>query len=55
MKRDIINLWAKSPNCQQVKVEHHKPIGMTEEINIPTWKLKVINMEFVMGLPCNSR
>ena len=39
------------PNCQQVKVEHQKPGGMTQEIHIPTWKWDVINMDFITGLP----
>ena len=43
MKRDIADFVSKCPNCQQVKVEHHKPGGMTEEIDIPTWNLDVIN------------
>ncbi|WMV09610.1 hypothetical protein MTR67_002995 [Solanum verrucosum] len=38
MKRDITDFVAKCPNCQQVKVEHQRPGGMTQEINIPTWK-----------------
>jgi len=46
---------AKCPNCQQVKVEHQKPRGMTQEIDIPTWKWEVINMDFITGLPCSCR
>ncbi|WMV30354.1 hypothetical protein MTR67_023739 [Solanum verrucosum] len=38
---------AKCSNCQQVKVEHQKPGGMTQEIDIPTWKWEVINMDFI--------
>ncbi|WMV54831.1 hypothetical protein MTR67_048216 [Solanum verrucosum] len=33
----------------QVKVEHQKPGGMTQEIDIPTWKWEVINMDFITG------
>ncbi|WMV29330.1 hypothetical protein MTR67_022715, partial [Solanum verrucosum] len=51
MKRDIADFVAKCPNCQQVKVEHQKPGGMTQEIDIPTWKWEVINMDFIIGLP----
>ena len=46
---------AKCPNCQQVKVEHQKPGGMTQEIDIPTWKWEVINMDFITCLPCTRR
>ncbi|WMV19142.1 hypothetical protein MTR67_012527 [Solanum verrucosum] len=31
----------------KVKVEHQKPTGMTQEINIPTWKWEVINMDCI--------
>ena len=51
MKRDKADFVSKCPNCQQVKVEHHKPGGMTQEIDIPTWKWDVINMDFITGLP----
>ncbi|WMV29788.1 hypothetical protein MTR67_023173 [Solanum verrucosum] len=55
MKRDIVDFVAKFPNCQQVRIEHQKPGGMTQEINIPTWKWEVINMDFIMGLPRTRR
>ncbi|WMV08505.1 hypothetical protein MTR67_001890, partial [Solanum verrucosum] len=55
MKRDIANFVAKCPNCQQVTVEHQKPGGMTQKINIPTWKWEVINMDFIIGLPRTHR
>ena len=34
LKRDIADFVSKCPNCQQVKVEHQKPGGMTQEIDI---------------------
>ena len=55
MKRDIADFVAKCPYCQQVKVEHQKPGGMTQEIDIPTWKWEVINMDFITGLPRTRR
>ena len=55
MKRDIEEFVSKCPNCQQVKVEHQKPGGMTQEIDIPTWKWDVINMDFITGLPRTGR
>ena len=51
MKRDITNIVSKCPNCQQVKVEHQKPRGMTQEIDSPTWKWEVIDIDFITGLP----
>ncbi|WMV09575.1 hypothetical protein MTR67_002960 [Solanum verrucosum] len=55
MKRDIAYFVAKCPNCQQVKVEQQKLGGMTQEINILTWKWEAINMDFVTGLPTTHR
>ena len=55
MKRDIADFVSKCPNCQQVKVEHQKPGGMTQVIDITTWKLDVINMDFITGLPRTRR
>ena len=55
MKRDIADFVSKFPNFQQVKVEHQKPGGMNQEIDIPTWKWEVINMDFITGLPCTCR
>ena len=55
MKRDIADFVSKCPNCQQVKVEHQKPEGMTQEIDIPTWKWDVINTDFITGLPRTRR
>ena len=50
MKRDIADFVSKCPNFQQVKVEHQKVGGLTQEIYIPTLKWNVINMEFIKGL-----
>ena len=55
MKRDIVDFVSKCPDCQQIKVEHQKPGGMTQEIDIPTWKWDVINMDFITGLPRTRR
>ena len=55
MKRDIEDYVSKCPNYQHVKVEHEKTGGRTKEIDIPTWKWKVINMDFITGLPRTRR
>ena len=36
MKRNIADFVAKCLNCQQVKVEHQKSGGLTQNIDIPT-------------------
>ncbi|WMV41618.1 hypothetical protein MTR67_035003 [Solanum verrucosum] len=55
MKRDIVEFIAKCPNCQQVKVEHQRPGGLSQNIPIPTWKWEKINMDFIVGLPRTRR
>ena len=42
---------AKCPNRHHLKVEHQKPGSMAQEIDIPTWKWEVINMDFIKRLP----
>ncbi|WMV49716.1 hypothetical protein MTR67_043101 [Solanum verrucosum] len=51
LKKDIVEFVAKCPNCQQVKVQHQKPGGLSQDISIPTWKWENVNMDFVVGLP----
>ena len=36
MKRDLADIVSKCPNFKQVRVEHKKQGGMTQEIDIPT-------------------
>ncbi|XP_070041616.1 uncharacterized protein [Nicotiana tomentosiformis] len=36
---------------QQVKIEHQKPGGLLQAIEIPTWKWEVNNMDFIIVLP----
>ena len=55
MNNDIEDIMSKYPNCQQVKVEHQKPGGMNQEIDTPTWKCDVINMDFITRLPRTRR
>ena len=38
MKKDIAEYVAKCPNCQQVNAEHLKPGGLTQIIEVTTWK-----------------
>jgi hypothetical protein len=38
-------------HCQQIKVEHQRPAGTFQPLNIPEWKWDQIAMDFVVGLP----
>ncbi|KAH0642123.1 hypothetical protein KY290_035222 [Solanum tuberosum] len=42
---------AKCLNCQQVKAEHQRPRGLSQDIDIPTWKWEDVNMDFIVGFP----
>ena len=55
MKKDVAQYVARCPNCQQVKVEHLKHGGLTQMIEVPTWKWEAINMYFMVGLPKTRR
>ena len=55
MKKSIAEFVAECPNCQRVKVEHQKPGGYMQCIDLPSWKWDMINMDFVIGLPRTSR
>ena len=41
---------SKCPNFKQVKDEHQKSGGLLKEIQVSSWKLKGIIMDFVLGL-----
>ena len=45
MKKDIAEYEAKCPNYLQVKVEHLKCGGLTQIIQVLTWKWAAINMD----------
>jgi hypothetical protein len=51
IKKKMVEYVAKCCVCQQVKVEHQKPMRPLQPLLIPEWKLKDISMDFVLGLP----
>ncbi|WMV09139.1 hypothetical protein MTR67_002524 [Solanum verrucosum] len=55
MKQDIAGFVAKCPNCQQVKAEHQRPGGLSQDIVIPTWKWEDVNMDFIVGFSRTRR
>nr|XP_025692619.1 uncharacterized protein LOC112794860 [Arachis hypogaea] len=48
---DVATVVSKCLTCQKVKVEHQKPSGMLQPLEIPRWKWEEIVMDFVTGLP----
>ena len=55
MKRDISEFVVKCPNFQQVKMEHQRPGGLTQKIDIPIWKWEDNHMDFVEGFSRTRR
>jgi hypothetical protein len=51
MKTDIAEFVARCIVCQQVKIEHQRPAGLPQPLEIPQWKWEHITMDFVGGLP----
>ena len=51
LKRDISKFVEECPNCQQVKAGHLMLGGLTQSIEIPTWKWEAIEMDCGVGLP----
>ena len=42
---------SKCLTCQKIKVEHQRPSGPLQPLDIPEWKWDSIAMDFVVGLP----
>ena len=51
MKKAIAEFDVNCPNCQHVKVEHQRPGGLAQNIELSKWKWEMINMDFIKGLP----
>ena len=55
LKRDVAQFVYSCLTCQKSKVEHQKPAGMMQPLNVPEWKWDSISMDFVTGLPNTVR
>ena len=51
MKREIAEYVSRCLTSQQVKVEHQRPAGLLQPLQILEWKWEHIAMDFVVGLP----
>ena len=51
MKREVAEYVSRCLVCQKAKVEHQRPSGKLQSLNIPVWKWDEISMDFVSGLP----
>jgi hypothetical protein len=50
MKREIVEYVAICDSCQRIKVEHQRPAGLLQTLQIPQWKWDEIGMDFIVGL-----
>ena len=55
MKTDVADYVASWLVCQIAKIEHQRPGGTLEPLEIPQWKWDSISMDFVMHLPRSMR
>jgi len=55
MKKDVADFVAKCMVCQRIKIEHGRPAGLLQRMELPTWKWEHIAMDFVVGLPRNRK
>jgi hypothetical protein len=51
MKREIAQYVARCDSCQRIKVEHQRPGGLLQSLQIPQWKWDEIGMDFIVRLP----
>jgi len=51
MKQEVADYVAKCLTCQRVKIEHQRPAGLLQPLDVPEWKWDSVCMDFVMGLP----
>nr|KYP47446.1 Retrotransposable element Tf2 [Cajanus cajan] len=55
MKREIVEYVVACLTCQKVKVEHQKPSGLMQQMEILEWKWDSITMDLIVGLPRSAR
>ena len=55
MKKEVAQFVSACLTCQKAKVEHQKPGGMLQPLDISVWKWDSIVMDFVTYLPCTVR
>ena len=54
MKKDVAEFVIKCLTYQKVKIEHQRPAGLLQPLEILEWNWDKIAMDFVIGLPKNT-
>ncbi|KAI9095331.1 hypothetical protein K1719_026365 [Acacia pycnantha] len=50
MKKEISEYVARCLTCQKVMIEHRRPGGLLQGLEIPEWKWEHVTMDLVVGL-----
>ena len=51
MKHEVAEFVSKYLTYQNVKIDHKRPMGNVESLEVPGWKWDFISMDFVTALP----
>ena len=55
INRHIGDFVRRCLTCQQIKVEHQRPAGLLQPLEVAEWKWEHITMDFVTYLPRTSQ
>ena len=55
MKREVSEFVYACLVCQKAKIEHQRPSGKLQPLEIPQWKWDNISMDFFVRLPRTLR
>ena len=55
MKREVSDFMHVCLVCQKGKIEHQRPSGKLQPLEIPQWKWDNISMDFLIGLPMTPK
>ena len=55
MKRHVGDFVRRCLTCQQVKAEHHKPVGLLQPLEVAEWKWEHVTMDFVTHFPLTQQ
>ena len=55
MKKQVAEYVNTCLTCLKAKVEHQKPAGKLQSLDVPEWKWDNISMDFVTALPLTRK
>ena len=54
MKKHVRDYVHQCLMCQQIKIEHQRPTGLLQPLEVVEWKWEHVKMDFVTHLPQTS-